>query len=413
MAARFHGDPSRHLVAVAVTGTNGKTSVTYLLEAIWKSQGIPAGVVGTISYRYGGHERPAALTTPEALDLHAELAAMVKAGVECAAVEVSSHALALGRVGGCHWDAAVFTNLSHDHLDFHGDLETYFSAKASLFLDHLSASSKPDPVAVINADDPFGVRLARQVRCRVVTFGRDPSATVHPLALEQDLSGIRGTLSVAGESMNVVSPLIGEQHVFNIMAAVAAAHGIGVPRRAVEVGITACTGAPGRLERVTMGRDFTVFVDYAHTPHALESALATLRTMCPGRILTVFGCGGDRDRAKRPLMGEIAGRLSDVVVLTSDNPRTEEPNIILAEIERGIEETCLARVDIATLVAEGRGYTTDPDRRGAIGLALKLARSRDIVLIAGKGHEDYQIIGTERRPFDDREEVRRLLGETS
>jgi len=412
MAARFCGDPSRQLAAVAVTGTNGKTSVTYLIEAIWQAQGIPAGVVGTISYRYGGQVRPAPLTTPEALDLHGELAAMVRAGIGGVAVEVSSHALALERVRGCHWDVAVFTNLSHDHLDFHGDLETYYNAKATLFLDHLPKSAKPDPVAVLNVDDPFGARLARGVSCRLVTFGRDPSATVHPLDLEQTLDGIRGTLSVAGERVRVASSLIGQQHVYNIMAAVGVAHGMGVPRPAVEAGIRACSAIPGRLERVG-AKDFTVFVDYAHTPHAMETALGTLRAMCAGRILTVFGCGGDRDRTKRPMMGEIAGRLSDVVVLTSDNPRTEDPYVILKEIERGLEKTDLERVDIETLMTGGAGYTSDPDRRWAIEFALRLARPGDIVFIAGKGHEDYQIVGIERRSFDDRREVRRLIGEVS
>ena len=411
MAAYFHGDPSRQLAAIAVTGTNGKTSVTYLVEAMWEAQGIPAGVVGTVNCRHGGQLRPATLTTPEALDLHAELAAMVGAGVKAVAVEVSSHALALERVRGCHWDVAVFTNLSHDHLDFHGDLETYYRVKASLFLDHLAGSAKPDPVAVINVDDPFGARLARAVTCRLLTFGRDLSATVHPVELDQKLDGIRGTLWADGERVVVASSLVGEQNVYNLMAAVGAAYGIGVPRGAIEAGIRRCAAVPGRLERIGKERDFSVFVDYAHTPHAMESALAALRSMSNGRILTVFGCGGDRDRAKRPLMGAIAARLSDVVVLTSDNPRTEDPHAILREIEAGIRETDLARVDIGTLAAGGHGYTSDPDRRRAIRLALRLAHQGDIVLVAGKGHEDYQIVGSERRPFDDRAEVRRLLDE--
>jgi UDP-N-acetylmuramoyl-L-alanyl-D-glutamate--2,6-diaminopimelate ligase len=410
MAARFHGEPTRSLTAVAVTGTNGKTTFTYLMEAVWRAAGVPAGVVGTINYRYGDTVIPAPLTTPEAPELQAVLAAMVAAGVRGVAVEASSHALTSDRVRGCQWDAAVFTNLTHDHLDFHGDLETYYLAKAALFVDHLAASTKRDPVAVIGVDDPFGRRLAAAIRGRLITFGRDPSATVHPLVLEETLDGIRGSLSVAGEEMEVVSSLIGGHHVSNLLAVAAAAHGIGLPHDAIVAGIRACTSVPGRLERVGAGPEFAVFVDYAHTPDALEGSLRALRALCRGRMITVFGCGGDRDRTKRPLMGEAAGRLSDLVIVTSDNPRTEDPLGILGQIEPGIERGGLARLGAEALRAGARGFVREADRREAIALALGLARRGDVVLIAGKGHEDYQIVGTERRHFDDRAEVRSLLG---
>jgi UDP-N-acetylmuramoyl-L-alanyl-D-glutamate--2,6-diaminopimelate ligase len=409
MAARFYGDPSRRLTAAAVTGTNGKTTVTYLLEAIWQANGTPAGVIGTINYRDAGNLRAASLTTPEALDLQAELAAMVQRGVRGVAIEVSSHALALERVRGCHWDVAVFTNLSHDHLDFHGDLESYFQAKATLFHDYLCASAKPDRVAVINVDDPRGVRLAREIRGRLVTFGRSAGATVYPLEVEQTLSGIRGALSVGGERVAMESSLIGAPHLDNLMAAAGAAHGLGLPMSAVETGFRDCAVVPGRMERVHTADGFSVFVDYAHTPHALEGALLSLRSITVGRIITVFGCGGDRDSTKRPVMGEIAGRLSDSVVLTSDNPRTEDPYGILRDIERGIAETSLARIEPGALTAGESGYAVDVDRRRAIGLALGGARPGDSILVAGKGHEDYQLVGTDRRRFDDRAEVRRLL----
>jgi UDP-N-acetylmuramoyl-L-alanyl-D-glutamate--2,6-diaminopimelate ligase len=410
MAARFWGDPTERLTAVAVTGTNGKTSLTYLVEGLWRTQGTSAGVIGTVSYRSNGRSRPAPLTTPEAIDLQGELAAMVADGVEGVAVEVSSHALAMERTRGCHWDVAVFTNLSHDHLDFHQDLESYYGVKARLFLDHLPASMKPSPVAVVNVDDAFGARLAHDVSVRLVTFGRSTAATVHPLHMEASLTGLQGELSVGGVRVAIDSPLIGEQHVYNILAAAGVAHGLGMPSEVIETGIRTCTPAPGRLERVGREADRAVFVDYAHTPHALEGAIAALRPLAAGRIVTVFGCGGDRDRSKRPMMGEIAGRTSHVVVLTSDNPRTEDPGTILREIETGVVRSGLQPEPLAALCAGAPGYATEPDRRAAIELALRIAGPDDIVLVAGKGHEDYQIVGTERRAFDDRAEVRRVLG---
>lgn len=409
VAAHFLGHPSRKLGAIAVTGTNGKTTVTYLLEAMWRAHGVPTGVIGTINYRHGDSIRPAPLTTPDALELQRELAVMAADGVGGVVVEVSSHALVLERVRACHWDAAVFTNLSHDHLDFHGDLEAYYQAKAALFLDHLPQSAKKDPVAIVCVDDAHGRRLASEIRGRLVTFGRDPSATVHPLHIEESLSGLRGSLSVAGEPVQVASSLIGGQHVLNLLAAAGAAYGIGLPRSSIEAGIRACPRVPGRLEPVETGSDVVVFVDYAHTPDALEGALKALRPLCSGRLVTVFGCGGDRDRGKRPLMGEIAGRRSDVVILTSDNPRTEDPLGILTEIEPGIERAGAQRLGAEALANGGSGYVREPDRRRAIALALEVARAGDVVLVAGKGHEDYQIIGTERLPFDDRAELRAVL----
>jgi len=410
MAARFYGEPSRKLTALAVTGTNGKTTTTYLLEAIWRAHGVSTGVIGTINYRYGDVVSPSPLTTPDALELQRILAAMVVADVKAVAVEVSSHALALDRVCGCHWDAAVFTNLTHDHLDFHRDLEAYYEAKARLFHDHLRRSEKSERVAVVGTDNAFGKRLAGEIDGRVIPFGRAPAADVHPLDVRQTLRGMEGTVSVLGTPLRVSSALIGVHHLQNLMAAAGAARGLGLPVEVIEAGIRECGTVPGRLERVGRSSGTAVFVDYAHTPDALEGAIAALRTLCGGRVITVFGCGGDRDRTKRPLMGEVAARASDVVIVTSDNPRTEDPEAILCDIEPGVRRGGLAAVAASAVRAGERGYIRESDRRSAIALALDVAGAADVILVAGKGHEDYQIIGAERRHFDDRDEVRALQG---
>jgi len=396
-AARVAGDPSAALTLVGVTGTNGKTTTTYLLEAIWRAAGWRPGVVGTISYRFDGASQPAPLTTPDPIALQALLAEMRAAGTTHVALEVSSHALAQERVTGCRFDAAVFTNLTRDHLDFHGDLERYGAAKARLFLDELPASGKRDPVAVVNVDDPAGARLAARVRTRCVRVGRGAGADVRPLAAETSLAGTRGTLALGAERLPFESRLVGAPHLENILGAAAAAWALGTPLEAIARGLAAAESPPGRLEQIP-GPGFTVVVDYAHSPDALARVLDVLRPLARGRLITVFGCGGDRDRGKRPLMGEAAARRSDVVVLTSDNPRTEDPLRILADIEEGVRAAGMT------------GHLVEPDRRAAIALALGLARPGDLVLVAGKGHEDYQIVGTVKRHLDDREEVRRALG---
>jgi len=406
-AARLGGEPSAGLTLVGVTGTNGKTSTTFILEAIWLAAGLRAGVIGTVGYRFGGLDRPAPLTTPEAPVLQGLLAEMRRAGTTHVAMEVSSHALAQERVVGCRFDAAVFTNLTRDHLDFHGDVERYYRAKAGLFLEHLAAGGKPDPVAVVNVDDPAGARLADEVRTRCLRVGRTEHADVRSFEIETTLAGTRGVLSLGGRRLPFRTRLVGAPQVENILGAAAAAWALGVPSEAIAAGLAAVAPPPGRLERFD-GPGFTVMVDYAHTPDALARVLAVLRPLTRGRLVVVFGCGGDRDPGKRPMMGEAAARLSDVVVLTSDNPRTEDPLRILEAIEAGIR-----RAGMPTLgrpAASGRGYLVEPDRRAAIALATGLARSGDLVLVAGKGHEDYQIVGHEKRHLDDREEVRRALG---
>ena len=396
-AAHVAGDPSAALTLVGVTGTNGKTTTTYLLEAIWRAAGRRPGVVGTIAYRFDGASRPAPLTTPDPIALQALLAEMRAAGTTHVAMEVSSHALVQERVAGCRFDAAVFTNLTRDHLDFHGDLERYYAAKARLFLDELPGGGKRDPVAVVNIDDPAGARLAASVRTRCVRVGRGARADVRPLEVETSLTGTRGTLALGAERLAFECRLVGAPHLENILGAAAAAWALGTPPGAISRGLAAAEAPPGRLEQIP-GPGFMVVVDYAHSPDALARALDALRPLTRGRLITVFGCGGDRDRGKRPIMGETAARRSDVVVLTSDNPRTEDPLRILADIEEGVRAAGMT------------GHLVEPDRRAAIALALGLARPGDLVLVAGKGHEDYQIVGTVKRHLDDREEVRRALG---
>ncbi|HWP67127.1 MAG TPA: UDP-N-acetylmuramoyl-L-alanyl-D-glutamate--2,6-diaminopimelate ligase [Candidatus Limnocylindria bacterium] len=406
VASRLAGDPSHALCIAGVTGTNGKTTTTHLLEGIWRAAGREPGVIGTIAYRYAGRARPAPHTTPTAPVLHRLLADMRAAGTTHVAMELSSHALAQERVAGLQLDAALFTNLTRDHLDFHGDMEAYFAAKARLFTELLPASAKAGRVAVVNVDTEPGRRLAAMTPGRVVRAGRAPDADVRLADATTSLAGSRGCLIVGGERIEFETPLVGSAHLENVVLAAAAAWALGVAWSDVLAGLRSTPAPPGRVEQIA-GPGFTVVVDYAHSPDALERVLAALRPLTPGRLICVFGCGGDRDRGKRPLMGEAAARASDLVVLTSDNPRTEPPERILADIEVGVRAAGMRPVRDA---AAGRGYLVEADRRLAIERAIAAARPGDVVLVAGKGHEDYQIVGTERRHLDDREEVRRALG---
>lgn len=413
IADRFYHRPSAQLTLIGITGTSGKTTTTYVLESIWRAMGWAAGVIGTVNYRYQGREMPAPFTTPEAVELQELLSFMVAEKVSHVVMEVSSHALSQERVQGCRWDGALFTNLGRDHLDFHRDLEDYFAAKARLFLDALAASEKPDRFAVINADDPWGVRLLSQpLPGRILTYGFQPGVTVSVRDVEHTFHGLRGILRLAGEEVPFFSALIGELHLYNLMAAAAVAHALGVPAEVIATGMARCPGVPGRMEAIAAGQPFGVLVDYAHKPDALEKMLRSVRRLTDKRVLTVFGCGGDRDKGKRPLMGEVTGRLSDVVILTSDNPRTEDPWRIIAEAEPGLVQAGVTKIhDPATVDTLRHGYLVIGDRREAIRAALTGARPGDVVVVAGKGHEDYQIIGTTKHHFDDREEVRTYLQE--
>ena len=413
MACRFYGHPSGEVILIGVTGTSGKTTTTYLFESIGKSLGWAVGVIGTVSYRFAGQVYEAPFTTPEAVELQALLRSMVLAGVTHVVMEVSSHALAQERVWGCLWDGGVFTNLGRDHLDYHKNIDEYFAAKARLFEEGLSLSTKKRRFAAVNTDDAWGLRLLKKrLNCSTITYSLLTDADVTAYGTRYAPSGISTKIRAGKEKIDVVSPLIGEPHLYNIVAAAAAVKGLGITLRQIADGIAQCDRIPGRLEEIDVGRPFRVFVDYAHKPDAMERTLMSFREVAKKRLITVFGCGGDRDRGKRPLMGIIAGRLSDVVVLTSDNPRGEDPENIIMEIETGVVQSGM------TLVSSGNPpikdfvegvYFVVPDRLSAIRCSLDEAQPGDVVVIAGKGHEDYQIVGTKRIHFDDAEEVRNYM----
>jgi UDP-N-acetylmuramoyl-L-alanyl-D-glutamate--2,6-diaminopimelate ligase len=409
-AAAFHGHPGDALRLAAVTGTNGKTTVAWLVEACARAAQVPAVMLGTVLHRWPGKERPAAHTTPESTEIQAMLADAREAGARVGVLEVSSHALAQERVAGVRFRAAGFTNLTRDHLDYHGDMERYFAAKRRLFTEHLA----PAGTAVVNVRDPAGARLADQIGPgrRVWRYG---GRAGDALRAEGDfltgLAGISATFATPAGPLAVRSPLVGAHNVENLLCAAGLALALELPLAAVERGLSGSAGAPGRLERFA-ARGVSVFVDYAHTDDALARALDALRALDPRRIVCVFGCGGDRDRGKRPLMGEAAARRADLVVATSDNPRSEDPAAILADVVPGLERGGMVRLGEAAARKGGHGFVVEPDRRAAIALAVAAAREGDAVLVAGKGHEDYQLVGAERRPFSDRDEVRVALGTT-
>ncbi len=406
-AANLHGCPGDAMTLVGITGTNGKTTVSYLVEACARAAALPVGVLGTVTHRFPGNSRAAAHTTPESTTVQALLAEMRDAGTRLVVLEVSSHALAQDRVAGLRFAAAGFTNLTRDHLDYHGDMEGYFAAKRRLFVEHLA----PGGVAVVNARDGWGARLADQLGPGKTAwrYGTRVEDQLRAEAVRLSVAGIEATFQTPRGPLAIRSPLVGAHNLENLLCAAGLALAAGLPPAAIEAGLAACPGAPGRLERID-GRGVTVFVDYAHTDDALERALAALRALSPRRLLLVFGCGGDRDRGKRPLMGAVAGRGADLAVVTSDNPRSEDPLRIIAEIEPGLTGAGRGRRTAAEAVAAEPGYVVEPDRRAAIELALACAGPGDVVLVAGKGHEDYQLVGAERRHFDDREEARRALG---
>jgi UDP-N-acetylmuramoyl-L-alanyl-D-glutamate--2,6-diaminopimelate ligase len=405
-AAALQGHPARDLALAGVTGTNGKTTVTYLVEACAQAAAIPCGVIGTITHRFPGVERPASHTTPESTGIQALLAEMRAAGARLAVMEVSSHALAQERVAGLRFAVAGFTNLTRDHLDYHGDMDGYFAAKRRLFVEHLA----PGGLAVVNARDPWGARLADQLGPgrEVWRYGTRAEDALRPEGLACTLGGTSATLITPRGEVALRSPLVGAHNLENLLCAAGLALGLGLPPEAVARGLAASHGAPGRLERMD-GPGFPVFVDYAHTDDALTRVQAALRALGPRRLVTVFGCGGDRDRGKRPLMGEAAGRGSELSIVTSDNPRSDDPSRIIGEILPGLERAGRRRLSAAEAVAGEDGFVVEPDRRAALELAVTCAREGDAVLVAGKGHEPYQLVGGEKRRFDDREEVRKAL----
>jgi len=406
VASRFYNAPSRRLELVGVTGTAGKTTTTYILASILEAAGMPAGIIGTIGIFARGKTLYHGLTTPESIDFESSLAAMEREGIRHVAAEVSSMGIAGGRVEELNFRACGFTNLGRDHLDDHGTMENYFQAKLRLFTEILPRSLSADPIAVVRGDDPYGKRILAAVKTHKVSFGLDRALDAHPESYSAGLDGIRATISVLGKKIEITSPLVGEINLLNVLGASALSVALGIETAAVAEGVRRCPGAPGRMEAVPATPGVTVLVDYAHKPDALEAVLKTLRGLCKGRVICVFGCGGDRDRGKRPIMGEIAGRIADLPVLTSDNPRTEDPLSIIAEVEQGLVASNLSRLGDAR--SGERGYLVEPDRRSAIRLALEAARPGDAVIVAGKGHEDYQLVGSRVLQFDDRTVVREV-----
>ena len=377
-AARFFGDPTAELRVVGVTGTNGKTTTTHLVRALLEASGVPCGLLGTVTAVVGGQEREVVRTTPEAIDLQRTFQAMLAAGDRACAMEVSSHALELHRVACIHWAAAVFTNLTQDHLDFHPSMEHYFEAKRRLF------AARPG-AAIVNVDDPYGARLAAELG-QVTTVAIDRPADYRASDVRTGLRGSSFELHGPEIALRLRSPLPGRFNVYNLLGAVAATRALGIDDSTIAAAVEATPRVPGRFELVDEGQRFAVLVDYAHTPDSLENVLRSARELAEGRVVVTFGCGGDRDRAKRPVMGEIATRLADLVIVTSDNPRSEDPEAIIAEV----------------LAGAGEGAEAIVDRRSAIARAVELAEPGDLVVIAGKGHEQGQeFTGGSKLPFDD------------
>lgn len=395
VAANFHRHPARTLKLLGVTGTNGKTTTTYLLESILRAAGQRTGLIGTVEYHLPSGIVPARFTTPESLGLQTLLAQMRGAGVAWAVMEVSSHGLALDRVYGIPFAAAVFTNLARDHLDFHGDFENYFQAKRRLFLGH---GAPPPPIVVLNVDDPHGLQLHHECPGNVWLYGMnhtDPQV-VTAKRLTLSFNELSFTLESPAGSAEVHSPLVGRPNLSNILAAAATSLALGLPLEKVVVGIEALVSVPGRFERIDEGQPFAVVVDFAHTDLAFQTLLQTARELCRGRVLIVFGCGGDRDRSKRPVMGEIAAQMADVVILTTDNPRSEDPVRIVNDILVGVQKA-------------GGNYLIEMDRSRAFERAFEMAAAGDIVLLAGKGHQAEQIFRDHVELWNEQETARTLL----
>lgn len=424
LAAVFFGDPSRALTLIGITGTNGKTTSTYLIEAIFAAAGYKPGVIGTVNYRYLGNILPSPNTTPDLVTFSRLLRSMQDAGVDCVIAEVSSHALDQKRVEGLHFDAGVFTNLTRDHLDYHGDFESYFQAKRRLFTELLGSSAKPLTVAITNCDDEAGRQLRAQAQAKIrwgfshtVQTGKLQAETGYELQVLEsrlDFHGIDARVSTPRGILHLKSRLLGPHNLENLLGAAGVALGLGIEIPVIEQALETFRAVPGRLEEVevpTLASQSSpkVLVDYAHTDDALERVLSCLRPLVPGAILTVFGCGGDRDKGKRPLMGAAAAHYSELSILTSDNPRTEDPQAILDDILPGIPADVSDWSVDQPLVPGARFKRVESDRRQAIRTAIWAAQPGDVVLIAGKGHEDYQIIGTEKLHFDDREEAMTAL----
>jgi UDP-N-acetylmuramoyl-L-alanyl-D-glutamate--2,6-diaminopimelate ligase len=412
LAKNYFCNPSARLCLIGVTGTNGKTTTTYFLESILAQAGCKCGVLGTVNYRYNNKTYPAPNTTPESYEMQRILRAMVDEGITHVIAEVSSHAIDLKRIDDCDFDLGVFTNLTHEHLDYHLTMENYFQAKKRFFAEVLPQSKKVHPQKmIINGDDKWGRIILKDITLPALTYGMEENDAVKAESYELSLAGIKANIDLAGEIISIQTPLVGKFNIYNILAAAAVAKALQISSEIIKAGIENLSCVPGRLERIDSSSGFTVLIDYAHKPDALKQVLQNLAEFKKKRIITVFGCGGNRDTGKRPLMGETATFYSDLTIVTSDNPRLEDPLAIIAEIEAGIDHGKIQKIAPGNLKVkdDAHSYTVISERRKAIEMAISTARRGDIILIAGKGHEDYQILGTNKIPFDDRVVVEQTL----
>ncbi|MDY6854338.1 MAG: UDP-N-acetylmuramoyl-L-alanyl-D-glutamate--2,6-diaminopimelate ligase [Thermodesulfobacteriota bacterium] len=414
IAARFYNDPSSDIVLVGITGTNGKTTTAYLVESIFEEAGLKTGMIGTINYHYGEKTIPASMTTPESLDIQRILSEMAEDGVTHVVMEVSSHALDLKRVESLHFNAGLFTNLTQDHLDYHQTMEHYFRSKAILFNRLLAkAGNNGVSYAILNEDDPYSKILSENTTPHIIHYGVKNKADVFPVNTLLTLDGISAEIETPKGTLRIKSPLIGEFNLYNILAAIGVGISQKIPLNDIKRGIESLDSVPGRFERIESKEGIGIIVDYAHTGDALKRTLETIKSISKGRIITVFGCGGDRDKLKRPIMGAISGKYSDLSIITSDNPRTENPNTIIEAIKEGMEGSGAREYNQMDSMGNfsQKGYITIVDRLEAIRFAIDTAKPRDTVLIAGKGHEDYQITGDKRTPFNDRKEARNAIAQ--
>jgi UDP-N-acetylmuramoyl-L-alanyl-D-glutamate--2,6-diaminopimelate ligase len=398
VASCFNGFPSKHMHVTGITGTNGKTTITYLIESMLRNAGKQAGVIGTISYRYNSHVLTAENTTPGAIEIHNLMKDMHGAKVKYVAMEVSSHALDQRRVEGVEFDVGIFTNLTHDHLDYHGDFEHYKAAKKLFFEDYLKSSSKEKKYAILNIDDPVVREFILEAPVETLSYSVKGYADAHLIRYNEDIDGLKLDISLMGKKISIMSPLLGIFNASNILASMLYGVTTSISHEKIKEGIEKLEGVPGRLERVKNVRNIPIFIDYAHTPDALNNVLALLNHLKKGRLIVVFGCGGDRDITKRPVMGGIAAHHADLAIITSDNPRSEDPLRIIRDIVKGIN---------------GKPYKVIENRKDAIFEAVRFAGENDVLLVAGKGHEDYQIIGNNRYHFSDREVIEEALNVAS
>ena len=412
ISAQFYDNPSQHIVLIGITGTNGKTTTSFLIEQILAAAGFNIGVIGTIDYHYMGKSFKNPVTTPESLDLQKIFFEMKKNGVTHVIMEASSHGIDLHRLEGCHFDIGVFTNLTQDHLDYHKNMESYWLSKQRLFTEYIDLKSKKKhKAAVLNCNNPKARELLKNLEIPCITTGYSAENMLYSKDFQFGTDGITGNISILGSNFDFKSFLIGEYNLENILCAAGVGAALDLDSDIIKAGIESLTSVPGRIESVPNTKGRFVYVDYAHTPDALENVLSTLKSLASGKLICVFGCGGNRDKSKRAQMGKIAASFSDCAIVTSDNPRNEEPLAIINEILPGVKKACSREYFGSEILSglNGKGYFIEPDRKRAINLAIKISHSGDIVLIAGKGHETYQIIGKETLSFDDKKQAQKAL----